>query len=142
MCETIKIKYLPGSPRLEMNDKGDWCDLYVYQNINLKKGDFAYIPLGVAMKLPEGYEAILAPRSSTFSRTGLVQTNSVGVIDSSFCGDGDQWLWPAYATRDTSLKKGQRVCQFRIQKIQPQIIFQEVVSLDSENRGGFGSTGE
>lgn len=78
MCETIKIKYLPGSPRLEMNDKGDWCDLYVYQNINLKKGDFAYIPLGVAMKLPEGYEAILAPRSSTFSRTGLVQTNSVG----------------------------------------------------------------
>lgn len=142
MCETIKIKYLPGSPRLEMNDKGDWCDLYVYQNINLKKGDFAYIPLGVAMKLPDGYEAILAPRSSTFSRTGLVQTNSVGVIDSSFCGDGDQWLWPAYATRDTSLKKGQRVCQFRIQKIQPQIIFQEVVSLDSENRGGFGSTGE
>lgn len=142
MCETIKIKYLPGSPRLEMNDKGDWCDLYVYQNINLKKGDFAYIPLGVAMKLPDGYEAILAPRSSTFSRTGLVQTNSIGVIDSSFCGDGDQWLWPAYATRDTSLKKGQRVCQFRIQKIQPQIIFQEVVSLDSENRGGFGSTGE
>lgn len=142
MCETIKIKYLPGSPRLEMNDKGDWCDLYVYQNINLKKGDFAYIPLGVAMKLPDGYEAILAPRSSTFSRTGLVQTNSVGVIDSSFCGDGDQWLWPAYATRDTTLKKGQRVCQFRIQKIQPQIIFQEVVSLDSENRGGFGSTGE
>lgn len=142
MCETIKIKYLPGSPRLEMNDKGDWCDLYVYQNINLKKGDFAYIPLGVAMKLPDGYEAILAPRSSTFSRTGLVQTNSVGVIDSSFCGDSDQWLWPAYATRDTTLKKGQRVCQFRIQKIQPQIIFQEVVSLDSENRGGFGSTGE
>lgn len=142
MCETIKIKYLPGSPRLEMNDKGDWCDLYVYQNINLKKGDFAYIPLGVAMKLPDGYEAILAPRSSTFSRTGLVQTNSIGVIDSSFCGDGDQWLWPAYATRDTTLKKGQRVCQFRIQKIQPQLIFQEVVSLDSEDRGGFGSTGE
>lgn len=137
---TIDIKYLPDSPHLEMTDKGDWCDLYVYEDVTLHEGERAYISQGVAMKLPDGYEAILAPRSSTFKRYGILQTNSIGVIDNSFCGDDDVWQFPAYATRDITIPKGSRICQFRIQKKQPKLIFNEVDHL-GESRGGLGSSG-
>lgn len=139
--KTIQIKYFPDSPHLESIDKGDWIDLYTNEEKVLLPGDYALIPLGVAMKLPDGYEAHIAPRSSTFKRWGILQTNSVAVIDQSFAGDTDQWMYPVYATRAVTIPKGTRLCQFRIVKNQPPIIFQEVTSLGNENRGGFGSTG-
>lgn len=137
----IKIKYFPGSPHLEQLDRGDWIDLYVYEDVTLNKGSFAYIRLGVAMALPQGYEAIMAPRSSTFKRWGLLQTNSVGIIDNLFQGDGDEWKFPAYATRSIIIPKGTRICQFRIIKNQPTISFNEVEHLNSVDRGGLGSSG-
>lgn len=141
MTATIKIKYLPGAPHLTMNAVGDWCDLYCYEETSLKAGERAYISQGVAMKLPEGYEAIMAPRSSTFKRWGILQTNSIGVIDSSYCGDSDIWMMPVYAVKDTIIPAGTRIAQFRIQKKQPQLLFEEVVHLNDNNRGGLGSTG-
>lgn len=141
MCETIKIKYWPGSPHLEVNPNGAWIDLYTYVDITLQPGDFALIPLGVAMKLPEGYEANFVPRSSTFKRWGVLQTNHYSVIDPSYCGDEDMWLYPVYATRAVTIPKGTRLCQFRINQVQPQIIFDEVVSLGEESRGGIGTSG-
>lgn len=141
MCETIKIKYWPSSPHLEVNPNGSWIDLYTYVDITLQPGDFALIPLGVAMKLPEGYEANFVPRSSTFKRWGVLQTNHYSVIDPSYCGDEDMWLYPVYATRAVTIPKGTRLCQFRINQVQPQIIFDEVVSLGEESRGGIGTSG-
>ena len=138
----MKIKYFPGSPRLVQIDGGDFIDLYTYKEITLKKGDFTYIPLGIAAILPEGYEAIIVPRSSTFKRYGLLQTNSIGVIDESYCGDDDQWMMPVYATHDITILKGTRLCQFRIQKHQPILNMIEVSELNEKNRGGFGSTGK
>ena len=140
-AEAIQIRYFPNSPELVMNDRGDWCDLYVYEDMTLKAGEFACVPLGVAMKLPDGYEAIIAPRSSTFKRTGLIQTNSIGVIDNSYSGNDDQWMMPVYATRDVIIEKGMRLCQFRIQKRQPELVFNAVASLSDSNRGGFGTSG-
>lgn len=109
--------------------------------MTLKAGDFALVPLGVSMQLPEGYEARTAPRSSTFKRWGLLQANSVGIIDNSYCGTNDEWKLPVYATRDTVLEKGDRICQFRIFEIQPPIEFEECQTLSDVDRGGFGSTG-
>ena len=140
--ETIEIKYRPGAPRLEKIGKGDWIDLYTYEDMTLKAGDSAIVPLGVAMKLPAGYEAIILPRSSTFKRWGVIQTNRAGVIDNLFCGEDDYWGMPVYATKSVMVPKGTRLCQFRIQKNQPDILFKEVDSLESPNRGGWGSTGE
>lgn len=143
--ETIKIKYhdthYADLHRIEQRDGGDWIDLYSAETVDLKKGCFALISLGVSMKLPEGYEAHLAPRSSTFKNWGIIQTNSVGVIDNSYSGDDDEWMMPVYATEDTTINKGDRICQFRIMKRQPAIKFEEVEHLDDKNRGGFGSTG-
>lgn len=141
MAETIKIKYLPGSPHLEKMEIGDWIDLYCYEDVTLKQGERAYISQGVAMKLPDGYEAIVASRSSTFKRWGILQTNAIGVIDNSYCGNSDIWMYPAYATRDVTIPRGTRICQFRIQKVQPEINFQEVDDLNFEARGGLGSSG-
>lgn len=138
----VLIKYHSNLPKkIEKIPQGDWIDLSAAETYTLKQGDFALIDLGVSMKLPDGYEAHLAPRSSTFKKWGVIMTNSVGVLDNSFCGDGDIWKMPVYATRDTVISKGDRVCQFRIMEKQPEIEFEEVVSLGSENRGGFGSTG-
>lgn len=139
--ETIKIKYLPGSPALEQTEFGDWVDLYVYENTTMSAGERTYISQGVAMKLPDGYEAIMAPRSSTFKRWGLLQTNGIGVIDSSYCGNDDIFMFPALATRDITIPAGTRICQFRIQPIQPKIHFEEVETLNFENRNGLGSSG-
>lgn len=140
--EEIKVKYLVQDlERLTKIDKGDWIDLRCAEETWMQKGDFKLIPLGIAMKLPEGYEAHIVPRSSTFIKWGLLQTNHMGVIDESYCGNDDEWKFPAYATRDVGIKKGDRICQFRIVKKQPNIAFIEVDSLDAESRGGFGSTG-
>lgn len=139
----IHIKYHdPNMPKIEnIEGKSDWYDLRSAEDVELKAGEFKLISLGVSMKLPEGYEANIAPRSSTFKNYGILETNSVGVIDNSFSGDKDVWKFPAYAMRDTVIHKYDRICQFRINEKQPCIYFQEVEHLDYESRGGFGSTG-
>jgi dUTP pyrophosphatase len=140
---TIKIKYFTDKiEKLKYIDgKSDWIDLRAAEDIELKAGEFKLIPLGVAMELPDGYEAHVVPRSSTYKNYGIIQTNSMGVIDESYCGDNDQWFFPAYALRDTQIQTGDRICQFRIMKHQPKITFNEVTLLDNEDRGGHGSTG-
>lgn len=141
--EWIKIKYF--TDEIEklcyIEKKSDWIDLRAAENIKMKAGEFKLIPLGVAMELPSGYEAHVIPRSSTFKNFGIIQTNSMGLIDESYCGDNDQWYFPAYALRDTVIHVNDRICQFRIMKHQPAIIFKEFESLNNTNRGGFGSTG-
>lgn len=143
MTQTIRIKYFdPELERLDYIDgKSDWIDLRCARRTELKAGEFRLIPLGVAMQLPKGYEAHIAPRSSTFKKWGILQVNSVGVVDESYCGDGDEWMMPVYATRDTVLEFGDRICQFRIMEHQPKIEFAEVERLEGVDRGGFGSTG-
>lgn len=136
----IKIHYLEGSPHLEKTDIGSWIDLYVYEDITLKAGQRKYISLGISMQLPEGYEALMVSRSSTFKRWGLLQTNSIGIIDNSYAGTDDIWMYPALATRDIIIPKGTRICQFRIQKEQPKINFIESEILGA-TRNGLGSTG-
>lgn len=138
---SIKIKYHDRKAVIEKIPIGDWIDLKASTTVSLKKGAYALIPLGVSMQLPEGYEAHVVPRSSTFKTWGILMTNSVGIIDNSYCGDGDIWHFPAYATNDTTIQKGSRICQFRIVKKQPEIDFEVVDSLDNPDRGGFGSTG-
>lgn len=140
--QTIKIQYLDDSiQRLTyVGGKSDWIDLAAAETVTLKAGDFRLIHLGVAMKLPEGFEAHIAPRSSTFKNFGILQANSVGVVDSSYCGANDWWKMPVYATRNVTIEKGSRIAQFRIMEQQPKIMFEESV-LEDKNRGGFGSTG-
>lgn len=140
--ETVEIRYKPGSPELEKTAVGSWIDLYTYEDVVLPEGGSMIVDLGVAMRLPDGYEAIMAPRSSTFKRHGLLQTNGIGVIDHQFNGSTDWWGMPVYATRAVSIPKGTRLCQFRIQREQPDILFKPVEYLNSEDRGSFGSTGE
>lgn len=138
----VRIKYHhEDMPRLKKIKQGDWIDLYTSEEVVLKANEFIYIDLGISMELPAGYEAIMAPRSSTFKNWGLIQTNSIGVIDSSFASDSDIWKFPAYATRDVAIPAHTRIAQFRIQKIQPEFVFEEVNSLGNAARGGLGSTG-
>ena len=141
--EQIKIKYFSDEiERLTYIDgKSDWIDLRAAEEVELKAGEYKMIPLGVAMQLPQGYEAHLAPRSSTFKTWGILQTNSIGVVDGSYCGDNDMWRMPVYATRDTVIHVNDRVAQFRIVENQPKIVFEEVDTLGNKDRGGFGSTG-
>lgn len=138
----IKVKYhdkdLAG---LQMDKKGDWVDLRAAETVSLKQGEFKIISLGVSMKLPDGYEAHIVPRSSTYKNFGIIQTNHMGVVDNSYSGTNDIWRFPALAVRDTVIHKNDRICQFRIVKRQPMLEFEEVEELDSENRGGFDSTG-
>ncbi len=141
--ERIKIKYF--TDKIDklgcIGGKSDWIDLRAAENVTLKKGDFKLISLGVAMVLPEGYEAHLVPRSSTFKNFGVIQANSVGIIDNSYCGDNDVWCFPVFAVRDTEIHVNDRICQFRIVKNQPAVRFDEVTFLEGNDRGGFGSTG-
>lgn len=143
MDKQIRIRYL--SDRIERLDyidgKSDWIDLRAAEDVEMKTGEFRLIPLGVAMELPRGYEAHVVPRSSTFKNFGIIQTNHMGVIDESYCGDQDQWFFAAYALRDTQIHAGDRICQFRIMEHQPRIQFEEVESLGNQDRGGHGSTG-
>ena len=142
--ETIKIKYF--TDRIEkltyIDGKSDWIDLRAAESVDLKKGEFKLIPLGVAMELPKGYEAHIVPRSSTFKNFGIIQTNHQGVIDSSYCGDNDEWKMPVYAMRDTHIEVNDRICQFRIMENQPKIQFEEVKAPTGVDRGGFGTTGK
>ena len=142
--EEIKVKYfVDGLDELcYVAGKSDWIDLHTAEDVDMKAGEFRLIPLGVAIALPEGYEAHIAPRSSTFKHYGLLQTNSVGVVDGSYCGDNDQWYFPAYATRDGHVDKNDRICQFRILRNQPPLHFERVEHLSGPDRGGFGSTGK
>ena len=139
----IYIKYFSDDvKRLEfVAGRSDWYDLAASETVELKAGDFALIPLGIAMKLPEGYEAHIVPRSSTFKNFGLLQSNGIGIVDNSYCGDNDLWRMPVYATRDTVVEKGDRIAQFRLMKNQPEAEFIEVEELGTPDRGGFGSTG-
>ena len=141
--ETIRIKYFTDKiDRLcFVGGKSDWVDLRAADEVVLKAGEYRAIPLGVAMKLPKGYEAHVVPRSSTFKNFGVIQINHMGVIDESYCGDNDQWYFSAYALRDTVIHVNDRICQFRIMEHQPALKFEEVVRLEGEDRGGFGSTG-
>lgn len=141
--QTITIKYFTDSiDRLTYIDgKSDWIDLRAAEDVTLKAGEFKLIPLGVAMKLPSGYEAHIVPRSSTFKNFGIIQTNHQGIVDETYCGDGDQWFFPAYALRDTTIRVNDRICQFRIMEHQPTIRFDEVSALMDQDRGGIGSTG-
>ena len=140
--EKIQIKYFDkGIDKVEKISKGDLIDLRAAETVEMKKGDFKLIKLGVGMKLPEGYKANVYPRSSTFKNFGIIMSNSVAQIDNSYSGDADEWRFPAIALRDTVIHKNDRICQFEIQKIQPEIEFEEVEHLDSESRGGIGSTG-
>lgn len=140
----IRIKYFSDKiDRMEYIDgKSDWIDLRASETVELKAGEFKLIPLGVAMELPAGYEAHVVPRSSTFKNYGILQVNSCGIIDGSYCGDEDMWRMPVYATRDTVIAANDRICQFRIMKNQPVIEFDEVKFLGNDSRGGFGSTGK
>ena len=142
--ETIRIKYF--TDQIEklhyIAGKSDWIDLRAAEEVEMKKGEFRLIPLGVAMELPQGYEAHVIPRSSTFKNFGILQVNSMGLIDESYCGDDDQWFFPALAVRDTTIRVNDRICQFRIEKHQPAVHFEEMERLSANNRGGFGSTGK
>ena len=142
--EEIKVKYfVDGIDELcAVAGKSDWIDLHAAEEVILQAGEFRLIPLGVAMALPEGYEAHIVPRSSTFKNYGILQTNSMGVVDSSYRGDNDQWRMPVYATRDVTIEKNARICQFRIVRNQPPLTFTRVERLDGPDRGGFGSTGK
>ena len=142
--ETIRIKYF--SDKIEklcyIGGKSDWIDLRSAEDIVLKKGDFKLIKLGIGMQLPRGYEAHIVPRSSTYKNFGVIQANHCGIVDESYCGDNDEWMFPALAMRDTKIHVGDRICQFRIMEHQPEIVFEEVEKLADTDRGGFGSTGK
>lgn len=138
----INIKYFDNEiEKIKTFCVGDWIDLRAAETVEMKAGEYKLIPLGVGMKIPYGYEAHVVPRSSTFKNFGILQTNSMGVIDNSYCGDNDQWMFPALAMRDTIIHKNDRICQFRIESNQPKLKFCEVEALEETSRGGFGSTG-
>ena len=144
MTKTIKIKYF--TDKIEklayIGGKSDWVDLRSAEDVTLKKGEFKLIPLGIAMELPKGYEAHVVPRSSTYKNFGVIQTNHMGVIDETYCGDNDQWFMPVLAMRDTRIHVNDRICQFRIMEHQPELVFEETEILCHADRGGHGSTGK
>lgn len=141
--EVIRVKYHSEEiQRLAYIDgKSDWVDLRSAEDVQLKKGEFRLISLGVSIQLPAGYEAVLVPRSSACKSFGIIQTNHMGVIDETYCGDNDIWRMPVLAVRDTHIQVNDRICQFRIQRHQPRLVFEEVQQLENQDRGGFGSTG-
>lgn len=137
----IKIKYFTDIIPISYIENGDWIDLRAAETVSFKAGEHKLVSLGVGMILPEGYEAHIVPRSSTFKKYGIIQTNHVGIIDNSYSGEEDEWKFSAYATRDTIINKNDRICQFRIIERQPNIRFNTVSHLNDKSRGGFGSTG-
>lgn len=139
MVEKLLIKYHEGAHKIETH--GAWYDLAVPQDVTLKAGEFKIIPFNISIKMPEGYEGYIAPRSSTFKNWGILQANSFGIVESDYCGDNDYWGMPVYATRDVTIPDGTRIAQMRIQRLQPQLEFIEVDSMPDPDRGGYGSTG-
>lgn len=147
---TIRVKYFDNATKLKKITKGNWIDVYANKDMFVKEGDRAMIPLGFALELPNGWEGHLAPRSSTFKTWGIIQTNSVGVVDDTYIGDNDQWHMPVYCLQGkdsvdgqlgTIIRKGDKIGQFRIMEVMPQIEFEEVDSFGNADRGGFGTTG-
>lgn len=138
---TVKIKYHTDILPLEKYDNGDWIDLRAAEDVEMKAGEFRFISLGVSMKLPEGYEAHIVSRSSTYRHWGIIQANHLGVVDNSYCGNNDIWKFPALAIRDTKIYKNERICQFRIEKKQPKFDWLTVDDMEDPDRGGFGSSG-
>lgn len=138
---SIKIKYFRDIEPIQKFENGDWIDLRSGIDIDLKAGDQALIPLGVGMILPDGYEAHIVPKSSTLKKFGIIQGNHMGIIDNSYSGNEDEWMMSVIAVRDTHISKNDRICQFRIMKKQPKLVFEMVLSLNENSRGGFGSTG-
>lgn len=139
--EQIKVKYLRDIKPITVEKYGDWIDLRAGKRFDLKPNTFYLIPLGVAIELPKGYEAIIAPRSSSFKKWGFIQTNSIGIIDETYCGDNDEWMLPIYATRECTIYRSDRICQFRIFKHQPPVVLIDCDEFGNNDRGGFGSTG-
>lgn len=137
----LRVKEITEGCMPQAIEQGDWIDLKAACDVVMFEGEYAVIPLGIAVELPEGYEAHIAPRSSTFRRYGVLCANSFGIIDNAYCGDGDQWGFPAYATKRTEIPKGSRICQFRVMESQPELELERVESLGNADRGGFGSTG-
>ncbi|BDC02110.1 deoxyuridine 5'-triphosphate nucleotidohydrolase [Clostridium perfringens] len=151
----IRIKYFDKSTKLKKITKGNWIDVYANKDVFVKCGERAMVPLGFALELPEGWEGHLAPRSSTFKTWGIIQTNSVGVVDDTYIGDNDQWHMPVYCLqgkdiesddngeeiKGTWIRKGDKIGQFRIMEVMPEIEFEEVESFGNKDRGGFGTTG-
>ena len=139
----IKIKYHDKDmDKIQKIMIGDWIDLRVAEDVAMEQGEYRLLSLGISMQLPEGYEAHVAPRSSTFKNFGIICANSFGIIDESYCGDNDVWMFPALATRDVLIEKNSRICQFRIQKKMGDLVFDTVDDLGTENRGGLGSSGK
>ncbi len=138
---TVKIKYHADIMPIEPFTNGDWVDLRAAEDIEMEAGEYRLIPLGVSMKLPDDYEAHIVPRSSTYAKWGIIQTNHMGVVDNSYCGDNDIWRFPAIAVRETRIYKNDRICQFRIMKRQPKFDFEKVEHLEDPDRGGFGTSG-
>lgn len=139
----VKIRYI--SKEIEklcyIDGKSDWIDLRSAEDVDIKAGESRLIRLGIAVELPEGYEAHIVPRSSTYRNFGILQTNHMGVVDHSYCGDEDEWKYPVLAVRDTHISVNDRICQFRVMENQPELLFEEVEHLDGKARGGFGTTG-
>ena len=178
----LRIKYFDNATKLQKITKGNWIDCYASKDVFVNEGERAMIPLGFALELPKGWEGHLAPRSSTFKTWGIIQTNSVGVVDDTYIGDNDQWHMPVFCLqgkdnditkvevydtitlkntsteeevhiqgvspskieirKGTWIRKGDKIAQFRIMEVMPQIEFEEVDNFGNEDRGGFGSTGE
>lgn len=140
----IKVKYFSDVEPIKFveGEKSDWYDLRSAEDVEMKAGEFKLIKLGVGMILPKGFEAHIVPRSSTFKNFGIIQTNSMGIVDESYCGDNDQWMMPVYALRDTVIHKNDRICQFSIVPHQPENKITVVQHLKDKDRGGFGSTGK
>lgn len=146
----IRVKYFEGATKLQKIEKGNWIDVYANKDIFVEVNERAMVPLGFALELPKGWEGHLAPRSSTFKTWGIIQTNSVGVVDDTYIGDNDQWHMPVYCLqgkdekdgiKGTWIRKGDKIGQFRIMEVMPPIEFEEVESFGNAERGGFGSTG-
>ena len=137
----VKVKYFTDIERIKKIEKGDWIDLRSVEDVELKTGEFKLINLGVGMILPDGYEAHIVPRSSTFLKFGIIQANHCGIIDNSYSGNNDEWKFPAIALRNTKIHKNDRICQFRLMKKMEDVTLEEVEHLNERDRGGFGSTG-
>lgn len=138
----LRIKYHnPDLVRLQGNPVGNWIDVRAAEDVDLEPGDTAFVSLGFSLELPEGYEGIVAPRSSSFKNFGFMMTNSFGVVDTSYCGNNDIWKMPIIAMRDVHIKVNDRIGQFRIVKSMDPVTFTEVDDLGHDDRGGFGSTG-
>ena len=142
----IRIKYFEGATKLKKISKGNWIDVYASKDIFVPLNERAMVPLGFALELPQGWEGHLAPRSSTFKTWCIIQTNSVGVVDDTYIGDNDQWHMPVYCLQakhdnGTWIRTGDKIGQFRIMEVMPEIQFDEVESFGNCDRGGFGTTG-